>query len=181
MSIGWLTAALLATAAALAWWRLRATRRPPGTPPWMPRALWGAELAWAEQTFRSPRRRLVARVDRAYRHGGRVVLLELKTRRANAVYDADIIELSVQKAAIEDATGERVSPRAWVLVEDADSGWRTPHEVELLDDRALDLLAQRYRQLRAGPLHGAEPAASPSACRSCGHLDRCHARYRDRC
>ncbi|WP_157265590.1 PD-(D/E)XK nuclease family protein [Azohydromonas aeria] len=181
MSIEWLIAALLATAVALAWWRHRATRRPPGTPPWMPRALWGAELAWAERTFRSQRRRLVARVDRAYRHGGRIVLLELKTRSANAVYDADIIELSVQRAAIEDATGERVAPRAWVLVEDVDSGWRTPHEVELLDDADLDLLTQRYRQLRGGQLHDAEPPVNPSACRSCGHLDRCQARFRDRC
>jgi hypothetical protein len=180
MSIGLLIAALLTLAAALAWRRWRATRRPPGTEAWMPRALWGSELAWAEQTFRSRRRRLVARVDRAYRHSGQVVLVELKTRRANAVYDSDIIELSVQKATLEDATGVAVSPRAWVLVEDVVSGRRTPHEVELLDDKGLAALVQRYRVLRAGRLHEAEPAFRPSMCRQCAHLDRCHARYGDR-
>ena len=147
----------------------------------MPRALWGAELAWAEQTFRSRRRRLVARVDRAYRHGGQVVLVELKTRRTSAVYDSDVIELSVQKAALEDATGEVVSRKAWVLIEDADSGWRTPHEVELLDEQELAALVRRYRLLRTGQMHEAEPAPRLSMCRHCGHRVRCHAQYRDRC
>lgn len=181
MSIGLLVVALLATVAALAWWPWRTSRRPPGTEPWMPRALWGAELAWAEQTFRSRRRRLVARVDRAYRHGGEVVLVELKTRSANAVYDSDIIELSVQKAAIEDATGEVVSPRAWVLLEDTASGWRTPHEVELLNEQELAVLVQRYRLLRMDRVPQAAPAPRPSMCRSCGHRSRCHDRYGDRC
>lgn len=180
MSIELLLAVLLASAAALVWWRLRASHRPRGTEPWMPRQLWGAELAWAEATFRSERRRLVARVDRAYRHAGQVVLVELKTRRMDAVYDSDIIELSVQKAALEDATGEVVSPRAWVLVEDAASGWRTPHEVELLDDKQLAALVRRYRLLRSGQLREAEPAPRPSMCRQCGHRPRCHARYGDR-
>jgi hypothetical protein len=145
--------------------------------PWRPRALWRAELAYAEALFRSERRALVARVDRAYRLGGEIVLLELKTRRADAVYDSDVIELSVQKAALQDATGEAVSRRAWVLVENADSGWRTPHEVELLDDGQLTALVRRYRQVRADRVRRPEGAANPAQCRHCGQRERCHARY----
>ena len=180
MSIGLLSAALLLIAAVLAWRRHRAGRRPPGTEPWMPRALWGAELAYAERTFRSRRRHLVARVDRAYRLGSQIVLVELKTRHADEVFDSDLIELSVQKAALEDDTGEAVSPRAWVLVEDPRSGWRSPHAVELLDDAALAALADRYRRLRAGRLRQPQAAATPAMCRHCGHFTRCQKTYGDR-
>jgi hypothetical protein len=68
-----------------------------------------------------------------------------------------------------------------VLVENADSGWRTLHEVELLDGDELAALVQRYRVLRAGRLHQAEPASRPSMCQHCGHLARCDAQYGDRC
>jgi hypothetical protein len=132
VSIGIVVAALLSLAAALAWRRLSASRRPPGSEPWIPSALRGAELAWAEQAFRSRCRHLVARVDRAYRHGGEVV-----------------------------------------LVEDAESRWRTPHEVELLDGENLAALVQRYRLLRSDRLPEAEPAPRPSMCRHCSHRDRC--------
>ena len=44
----------------------------------------GAEIAYAERTFRSHRHRLVARLDRAYRTPAGVQLVELKTRPRDA-------------------------------------------------------------------------------------------------
>jgi hypothetical protein len=46
----------------------------------LPAELRGAEIAYAERTFRSHRHRLVARLDRAYRTPAGVQLVELKTR-----------------------------------------------------------------------------------------------------
>jgi CRISPR-associated exonuclease Cas4 len=180
LSTGLFIAVLLLVAAALILRKRHGLGRPPGVEPWMPRALWGAQLAWAEQTFRSQRRRLVARVDRAYRLDGQIVLVELKTRRANAVYESDVIELSAQRAALQDATGQPVSMNAWVLVESVATGWRTPLEVKLLNDEELATLMQRYRLLQKNQLDQAKPARRQSMCTQCGHRARCHAKYGDR-
>ena len=63
----------------------------------LPAELRGAEIAYAERTFRSHRHRLVARLDRAYRTPAGVQLVELKTRPRDAVYMSDVIELSTQR------------------------------------------------------------------------------------
>lgn len=147
---------------------------------WLPHALHGATLAFAETTFRSTRRRLVARVDRAYRHGGQIVLVELKTRAWDAAFTTDVIELSVQRAALSDQTGEAVSRTAWVLVESTTTKNRRPHKVELLSDDALDALIVRYRSIRAGRALDLQPAARATMCRTCGHLARCRSVYQDR-
>lgn len=147
---------------------------------WLPRELQGATLAFAETTFRSSSRRLVARVDRAYRHGGQVVLVELKTRVWDTAFATDVIELSVQRAALADQTGEGVSRFAWVLVESPTTRKRRPHRVELLSDESLDELIERYRRIRARRAIDLQPAARPAMCSKCGHLGRCRSTYQDR-
>ena len=66
----------------------------------LPAELRGAEIAYAERTFRSHRHRLVARLDRAYRTSAGVQLVELKTRPRDAVYMSDVIELSMRAAEV---------------------------------------------------------------------------------
>src|SRR5436189_6441540 len=75
----------------------------------LPDELLDAEIAYAEQTFRSRRRKLVALLDRAYRMDGVLKLVELMTRPRNVVYMADVSELSVQRLALHDETEEPVA------------------------------------------------------------------------
>ncbi|RTL32480.1 MAG: hypothetical protein EKK53_29465 [Burkholderiales bacterium] len=146
----------------------------------LPRELIGAEVAFAEQTFRSARSRLVAKLDRAYRLDGGLKLVELKTRAADVVYMADVVEMSVQRLALQEATGEPVSMEAWVVVQSANTGKRRPHRVRLLGHEEVGGMAQRYRQIRLGTVVDPQPARSTAQCRKCAHCDRCAATFRDR-
>lgn len=146
----------------------------------LPRELIGAEVAFAEQTFRSVRNRLVAKLDRAYRVEGELRLVELKTRLANVVYMADVVEMSVQRLALQDETGEAVSIEGWVVVQSAKNGRRQPHRVRLLGQSEICDMAQRYRQIKLGRVSDPQPARSSGQCRKCSHRDRCTATFRDR-
>ena len=68
---------LLLFAAAYSWLRSPRDRPDEG---WLPREIADGELAFAERRFESKRLGLVARLDRAYRQGGELHLVELKTR-----------------------------------------------------------------------------------------------------
>jgi hypothetical protein len=68
---------------------------------WLPREIAGGQLAFAEKRFESRRHGLVARLDRAYRAGGELHLVELKTRAYFAAHASDAIELSVQRLVLE--------------------------------------------------------------------------------
>ena len=147
----------------------------------LPVELANAEIVYAEQTFRSKKHGLVAKLDRAYRVGrGEIALLELKTRSQDAVFMSDIIELSAQRVALQDATGEAVSREAWVVVQSAASGRRRPHRVHLMTVEEVHAMRQRYRLVRAGRIEAPQPARSANQCRTCGHLGRCSAAFRDR-
>jgi hypothetical protein len=52
----------------------------------------------------------VAKIDRAYRVGGELKLVELKTRARDLVYMSDIIELSVQRIVVQD---DQASQSPW--------------------------------------------------------------------
>jgi CRISPR-associated exonuclease Cas4 len=152
---------------------------------WLPPTLMRAHLAYAEQTFRSEPLRLVARIDRAYRCKGELTLVELKTRPRDAVYISDVIELSVQRLAVQDETGDPVSTEAWALVlytgEDGRRKLR-PHPLRLLGACEIAAMDARYRDLVRAGADGsdAQPAPTVGMCRDCGHRDRCSALYRDR-
>lgn len=143
----------------------------------LPDELRAAEIAYAEQTFRSRRRKLVARLDRAYRLDGVLTLVELKTRSGDVVYMADIIELSVQRIAVQDETGQPVAQEAWVVVQNSTSGARRPHRVTLLGVNEIETMRERYAVLSRGQLRDPQPARSNRQCETCGHRDRCIATF----
>ena len=174
---------VLLFAAGLVFFWLRGSRRGRNDAgeAWLPRELRGAHLAYAEQTFRSPTRKLVARIDRAYRLGGQLTLVELKTRARAAANPSDVIELSVQRLALQDQTGEHVSMDAIVLVQDQATGARLPITVRLMDAESVEALARRYREIQSGRTdRGLRPARHPGMCAHCGHRAVCAKDYGDR-
>jgi len=135
----------------------------------LPPELRGAELAYAEHMFRSEGMKLVGRVDRAYRIDGVLNLVEFKTRARDMVYMSDVIELSVQRIAIQDATGQAVSEEAWVVAENSDTGVRRPHKVRLLGFADISTMSRRYRAIVRGRVTRPNPAKSISMCGHCAH------------
>jgi hypothetical protein len=177
LSAAVVAALLIACAIAFAKLQLgRAARDERGTP----RELIGAEIAYAEHTFRSARHRLVAKIDRAYRVGGELTLVELKTRAHDLVYMADVVELSVQRVAIEDGLGENVCLEAWVVVQDTHTGRRRPHRVRLLEREEVLQMVRRYRDVVCSAAVVPLPARSRAQCVHCAHFERCSATFRDR-
>jgi CRISPR-associated exonuclease Cas4 len=146
----------------------------------LPAELRGAQIAFAEVTFRSHRRRLVARLDRAYRTSDGLQLVELKTRARDAVYMSDVIELSVQRIAVEDESGESVSGEAWVVVQNSRSGVRRPHKVRLLGVAEIMAMNERYSDVVRGKVGRPNPSRSLSQCAQCPHKARCSATFGDR-
>lgn len=165
--------ALLAAALLIlfGWILNRCLRR--GDRSWMPVELSGATLAYAEQLFRAPGpSNVTAKVDRVYRgRDGRLVLIELKTRRADRTYLSDVIELSAQRVAIAGQTGEDVAAHAYV-VSQRPSGRRTIHKVELLGLAEVNALARRREAILAGIVRP-RFACAPVLCKSCAFRDKC--------
>lgn len=139
----------------------------------LPAELRGAVVVFAERTFRSGRHRLVARLDRAYGVGGTVVLVEFKTRNEDVVHATDIVELSVQRVAVQDELGVAVAREGWVVIENRTTGSRSSHRVALLDQAEVVRLRQRYLDVKAGRELVVSAARSAGQCRSCGHRDAC--------
>jgi hypothetical protein len=164
-----LIATLLAVAAVflMVAWRLSRTGTLKRT--WRPRELARAKLVYLEQLFRtSTPASFVAKVDQVYRRpNGRLILVELKTRSRHRTYLSDIIELSVQKVALEGATGEVVEPYAFVHVVAPDHSASSPyHRVALLEASQVVALERRREAILAGRL-SANYAKSLRACRDC--------------
>jgi CRISPR-associated exonuclease Cas4 len=174
-----LSVLILFIASALLFARLRPRERARGEQG-LPVELRGAQIAFAEVTFRSHRRRLVARLDRAYRTSDGLQLVELKTRARDAVYMSDIIELSVQRIAVEDEAGEQVSDAAWVVVENSQSGTRRPHKVRLLGIGEITAMSERYSDVVRGKVGRPNPSRSLSQCDQCAHREMCSATFLDR-
>jgi len=147
---------------------------------WLPSEIAEGRLAFAEKRFESRRHGLVARLDRAYRVGGELHLVELKTRAYFAARASDVIELSVQRLVLEEATGERVSSVAHVAV--LQPGRTSPRtiRVELFDEQQVMAMRQRLLQTRHG--HGQEPRPAPrkKACERCAHRTVCQRTFGDR-
>jgi hypothetical protein len=146
----------------------------------LPVELRDAQIAFAEVTFRSHRRRLVARLDRAYRTSDGLQLVELKTRARDAVYISDVIELSVQRIAVEDEIGEQVSAEAWVVVQNSQSGARRSHKVRLLGLGEIMVMSERYNDVVRGKVARPSPSRSLSQCAQCSHQAKCSATFGDR-
>jgi len=85
---------------------------------------------------------------------------------------ADVIELSVERAAIIGATGEFVSPVGYVVVHEPGTVRRWTHRVRLLDQGKLQLLAQRRQAILDGDIPP-RVAANLGTCRRCAFATEC--------
>lgn len=132
-----------------------------------------ATLAYAEKLFRDPGPvALTAKVDRAYRVEGKaLILIELKTRRANRPYHSDVIELSAQRVAITRQTGEEVALHGYVAVRSED-GRRTFHRVDLLNAAEVDALIDRREAILKGLIRP-QSACAPNLCCQCEFEKKC--------
>ncbi|WP_226939702.1 PD-(D/E)XK nuclease family protein [Janthinobacterium rivuli] len=142
-------------------------------PCWFPEELRYASLAYAEQTFTldSPIK-LIARVDRVYRHKGRLTLMEYKIRRVERVFMSDVIELSVQKMILELANGAKVNNYGFVVVERPDKSGRKAIKVFLLGiDQIKALYLRRLRIL--SDASSACFSESASHCHHCEYIQEC--------
>jgi CRISPR/Cas system-associated exonuclease Cas4 (RecB family) len=174
-------ALLLAVLVVVAALHVRSRRRAPGgDEPWLPLELRGAELAYAEQRFESQRHGLVARLDRAYRLGGTLYLVELKTRGRHEARVSDVMELSAQRIVLQERTGEAVSKAAYVAVQKDGQGAPRPVRVRLFGEAQVLAMRRRLLEVRASCGHAPEPARSAAACRKCGHREACQRTFGDR-
>jgi CRISPR-associated exonuclease Cas4 len=156
-------------------WRAHARRRVRrAEKAWKPESLKSAVLEYAERTFLTEHPfRLVAKIDRAYRTtSGLLVLTELKRRPRVTAYRSDVVEISAQKVAIENATGDRVADVGYVVVEHPHTKKRTPIPVQLLSQAEIIALAQRYRDVSAGRTIPIK-AERHKLCSSCGYKMEC--------
>lgn len=147
---------------------------------WLPPMLVGAELAYSEKKFISEEMGLVAKLDRAYRTQGVLMLVELKTRARQAVYVSDVIELSVQRIALQDQTGERVANEGYVAVQSSDGGPKRAFMVKLFSSSEVAALRQRHQDLQRGNAVSPRPARSTAMCQSCAHNAVCARRFGSR-
>jgi CRISPR-associated exonuclease Cas4 len=141
---------------------------------WLPMELQGATIAFAEKEFkaRSPFP-VGAVVDRAYRlSSGLLVLMELKRRERVKSFPSDVVELSVQRLAIEASGGGTVAPHAYVVCESPTTHIKTPIRVALLTKDEIIQLRDRHVALKTGraiPMKVDHPAI----CKICGYLAEC--------
>lgn len=140
-----------------------------------PEALQDAKLVYLEKLFRiSTPIGLSARLDRAYQMpSGEIVLMEFKSRQINRAFASDVIQLSVQKMALQGRTGQIVAPYGYVTVKvSGNPAQQTSHRVELMSDTEVIALVKRRNDLLA---HRVDPRYSKSQamCRQCAFQSRC--------
>lgn len=155
-------------------WSLSRRRRVGSEPVNLPTELRDARLLYAERLFTATGRLSIsARVDRAYRlPSGAVVLVELKTRAIDRPYLSDVIELSVQRAAVVLQTGETVADHAYVAVRRPGSAAPRFHRVRLMPIAEVKGLAVRRETILVGRL-APNYAGSAEICRRCPFASRC--------
>lgn len=172
----WPWVLLLAVALAVAWHLVRRHRARVAERRDRPAGLRDAELICVESQFRSKSRwPIVARVDRAYRlPGGLVVLVELKTRSTAAVRASDVIQLSAQRVAVEDELRVQVSDEAFGIFPGRHSAPPTSRAVRLMSREQIEAVAARHRRLIDG-LDRPQWPDSEHVCHGCGQRAACGA------
>lgn len=143
---------------------------------WLPTELNHATLAYSEQRFiASAPVSLGAIVDRVYRRPDQqLVLVEFKRRDRAVVHDSDIVELSVQRLALEGASRESVSEYAYVVVYLPGTERMAATRVRLQSKDEIEALIAR----RSDVLNGVMPprrAHLPGLCESCAFKVECRA------
>lgn len=132
-----------------------------------------SQLVFAERSFviRRPLK-LAVRIDRAYDNGKCLILVELKTRIAPQVHQADIIELSAQRVAMHHCTKREVSEHGYVLLVHPFLGKQTLHQVELLPEHTVVALARKRERLLSGITTPARTTAL-ARCARCEYRREC--------
>lgn len=141
---------------------------------WLPLELKSASIAFAEKEFRANSPFPVgAIVDRAYRMpSGLLILMELKQRERVKAFRSDIVELSVQKLAMEASGGGCVASYAYVVVESPATRKKTAIKVDLMPVHEILMLRSRHLALRNGQLSPIK-VDHPKICQNCGYLAEC--------
>lgn len=146
---------------------------------WLTKSCWqsfdqgGCHLLFAEKTFSIDEPiKLTVRVDRAYRDGSALTLMELKTRNGERVYPSDVIELSAQRLAVEHSTGERVHDFGYIVLQHPVTRRRSTHMVSLLSQDDVIGIARRQKLLIVGALPPRH-ASNPECCRQCEYQSEC--------
>jgi hypothetical protein len=99
-------------------------------------------------------------------------LVELKTRKFDRPYRSDIIELSAQRIAVEQQTGQVVAGHAYVAVQRPGGDETVFHRVSLMSKAQLLKLVDRRDAILDG--RAAPGFASPEAlCGRCAFASRC--------
>lgn len=148
----------------------------------MPKEIATAALVMSEDrrilTGQAGRFRLTAKPDQVFLTvDGRLICVENKTRSWFATYPYDLIELSVQRLALRQSRTPTlrhatVADYGYVRVVNRSSGRSRYIRVELMDQVALEGLAERYEAIRNRRL---QPTAqkNPRACQSCQYASSC--------
>lgn len=172
-SIAWVTIAIMLIVAVVGWRVVKRIEARTAESKWLPEELRAAKLKFAEQTFRIWRPiALIARVDRGYTLGAEIRLAEFKTRANKRAYRSDVIELSAQRMAIEESTGERVGEVGYVLIQDTTRKNRAVQRVRLMKKTELMAIARRREAILSGkvvPMY----AQSRGLCKKCGFRKEC--------
>jgi hypothetical protein len=144
---------------------------------WLPAELQDGTIAFAEKEFKASSPFPVgAIVDRAYRlSSGRLVLMELKQRERVKSFFSDIVELSVQKLAIEASGSGSVAPHAYVVCESPATHKKTPLRVELLTEAEITQLRNRHVALKTERVSPAK-VDHPAICEACEYWAECRPR-----
>ena len=117
--------------------------------------------------------RIPVRPDQVYRVKiGNLVPVETKTRNGRAVYQYDVIELSLQRLALMER-GLPVSNYGYVRLVPRDKDPVPQYrQVDLLDKSKVEALYRRYQGILAGDIRP-DHQANPRACAGCGHRRVC--------
>ncbi len=129
------------------------------------------QLVFSEKLFRDASRGLVAKPDRGYGVGGVVTLVDLKTRSRHKVHRSDVVEISVQRVAVEADLGKQVSTIAYVVTETPDQT-RKWHMVSLLSNDEVFAIKERRQRILDGRSI-AHPTPRKGLCRHCAYQKEC--------
>jgi hypothetical protein len=141
---------------------------------WLPEELRHATLAYSERRFVAHTPFSVgAVVDRGYRlRDGRVMLVEFKTRQTNKAFMSDIVELSVQRLAIEHSNAGRAADHGFVVVRNPKTLETIAIKVPLLEESHVDHLRRHHSRVVRGEIT-ASKANDERICRECPFQREC--------
>jgi CRISPR-associated exonuclease Cas4 len=147
---------------------------------WLPKELRSARLVASERKFTTNEPVEVgAIIDRLYeKPDGALVLVEVKSRKIKKTYMSDVVEMSVQRLAVQGEWGNVVSDVGYVVVVGEKRGTEKCIPVQLLTaGKVIELLARR-EELLAGRRVPVKVAVR-GICERCGYLNGCKPAFKE--